>query len=868
MLKRKKNRILFILFLSVFLLNASFALAQKIEVQYPKLPLPFAAEPPQDFLKKIKDKEPGYTPEMMLPLYVKYFYSFAVLISGLVILGIITYGGFEILISAGNAGGMAAGRARISDGAIGLILLLSSYLILTAINPQLIIFSSSLPKIEECDCSNPVSLYCQRVCPIVPSPTPKIPVYIEIPLGRLIEIVIKMSSKAKYVAEAAKTSADELATRLSNLKAETEKCEICRDITTSCPSGNCSDGDCLKDGSSDCPNAAEIEEKRQQVLDAAAALDYWRGQVFQAKVNLNEALFNLEIAESLMRDALSQPLSYMEFAGLEEKQSRKLNHWADVDISVSGLNGGSQSLPTPPQSCSGDMPYEIVPSCTICENILFCYGNNYRLCDTDPKFNTGDRWFSPSDFPGGTALYNGENFPVPSGGAYVCGSNVFGCANERCTAIKEAEDPATFYVSEDENKDLISLLESLTPNAPGIGIPSPPGTGIPGNPIPIPALGCYVTDAIVNYAIQALERTGVRASLILTLLCHESGFQQYDYWRGRYPGSFCCGYANQCRKFEDIWTEVAGSISNTYLGFSIYDMPVSGSGPILGVENCGGALGPAQAMAFTWYDYKGEVKRLTGKTAASPWDYEDAFTFAGVHLKTKGGADSQLCADEERALVRYWGSYPALASQLVARANRVADIIGENHCDQPHFPPNPPGPSGGNWQLPLKVFTVLSSNAQDHTRRGSVNAWDFTAPCGTEIYPVGTGVVKVANCGNAGNYGCWVQIDHGDGWSSRYCHMITGSINVTVGQSVDTNTKLGNIGCTGLTSFGPHTHFEILKNYRQVDPATVFGAPASINLPYKPFCRNHACTPFCTRGGLSCCSDYSTAAALGSCFSR
>ncbi len=111
MLKRKKNRILFILFLSVFLLNASFALAQKIEVQYPKLPLPFAAEPPQDFLKKIKDKEPGYTPEMMLPLYVKYFYSFAVLISGLVILGIITYGGFEILISAGNAGGMAAGRA-------------------------------------------------------------------------------------------------------------------------------------------------------------------------------------------------------------------------------------------------------------------------------------------------------------------------------------------------------------------------------------------------------------------------------------------------------------------------------------------------------------------------------------------------------------------------------------------------------------------------------------------------------------------------------------------------------------------------------------------------------------------------------------
>ena len=111
----------------------------------------------------------------------------------------------------------------------------------------------------------------------------------------------------------------------------------------------------------------------------------------------------------------------------------------DYPLELENVGGTNNGLPVPPQSCSADKPYEIIPSCTICGNILFCYGNNYRLCETDTRIPTpamGARnqtwWYSPGDFPDNTIFYNGVSFPVPGGGVLVCDSNVFGCANERC----------------------------------------------------------------------------------------------------------------------------------------------------------------------------------------------------------------------------------------------------------------------------------------------------------------------------------------------------------------------------------------------------------------------------------------------------
>lgn len=106
---------------------------------------------------------------------------------------------------------------------------------------------------------------------------------------------------------------------------------------------------------------------------------------------------------------------------------------------------------SPPQSCSADKPYEIVPSCVYCPDpdsgkvVLFCYGNKFRLCETDQKIPgpTGNltQWLSPGDFPAGTVLYNSVTFAVPPGGVFVCDNNVFGCNNPGCEGISLFKAP-------------------------------------------------------------------------------------------------------------------------------------------------------------------------------------------------------------------------------------------------------------------------------------------------------------------------------------------------------------------------------------------------------------------------------------------
>jgi hypothetical protein len=120
----------------------------------------------------------------------------------------------------------------------------------------------------------------------------------------------------------------------------------------------------------------------------------------------------------------------------------------------------------------------------------------------------------------------------------------------------------------------------------------------------------------------------------------------------------------------------------------------------------------------------------------------------------------------------------------------------------------------GKWLTPV-ANPLLSSDENDHLRRGSVNAWDLTVPLGTPVYPMAAGTVEYAGCNNAGGYGCWVIIRHEDGYSSIYAHLMDeggGSVWVKTGERVTPWTVLGRVGWTGQTSFGPHVHWEIRHN--------------------------------------------------------
>jgi len=74
---------------------------------------------------------------------------------------------------------------------------------------------------------------------------------------------------------------------------------------------------------------------------------------------------------------------------------------------------------------------------------------------------------------------------------------------------------------------------------------------------------------------------------------------------------------------------------------------------------------------------------------------------------------------------------------------------------------------------------------------------------------------KVTSAGWSGGYGRVIDIDHGNGMSTRYGHL--SAIDVRVGQSIRTGQIIGRIGSTG-RSTGPHLHYETRIDGDAVDP--------------------------------------------------
>jgi len=91
---------------------------------------------------------------------------------------------------------------------------------------------------------------------------------------------------------------------------------------------------------------------------------------------------------------------------------------------------------------------------------------------------------------------------------------------------------------------------------------------------------------------------------------------------------------------------------------------------------------------------------------------------------------------------------------------------------------------------------------------------DFAAPQGTPIHAVAAGIVTWA--GPRGGFGNMVQIDHGNGYATRYGHAY--KVLVHVGETVQRGDVIGLVGNTG-RSTGPHVHFEVLKDGHEVNPA-------------------------------------------------
>ena len=95
---------------------------------------------------------------------------------------------------------------------------------------------------------------------------------------------------------------------------------------------------------------------------------------------------------------------------------------------------------------------------------------------------------------------------------------------------------------------------------------------------------------------------------------------------------------------------------------------------------------------------------------------------------------------------------------------------------------------------------------------------DFAGSAGADVIAVAAGVVTWA--GERSGYGTLVEINHGDGYVTRYAHNERTLVNV--GETVKRGQPIALMGSTG-RSTGPHVHFEVLRNGRQVDPLSFTG---------------------------------------------
>lgn len=90
---------------------------------------------------------------------------------------------------------------------------------------------------------------------------------------------------------------------------------------------------------------------------------------------------------------------------------------------------------------------------------------------------------------------------------------------------------------------------------------------------------------------------------------------------------------------------------------------------------------------------------------------------------------------------------------------------------------------------------------------------DFAGQQGLEVRAVAAGVVTWS--GKRWGYGNMVEINHGNGYLTRYAHNRANL--VSLGEKVDKNQPVALLGSTG-RSTGPHVHFEVVQNGRSVNP--------------------------------------------------
>jgi murein DD-endopeptidase MepM/ murein hydrolase activator NlpD len=183
----------------------------------------------------------------------------------------------------------------------------------------------------------------------------------------------------------------------------------------------------------------------------------------------------------------------------------------------------------------------------------------------------------------------------------------------------------------------------------------------------------------------------------------------------------------------------------------------------------------------------------------------------------------------------------ALSSQQTAQNQKTA-LMQASENDAERWKAQAEEEEAAASRMEAELRAAASRGGGEY--RGGVMAWpvpggSLTSPYGMRTHPIfgsqrfhhgidisrgggtivaaGDGTVIRASYGWNGGYGNIIVIDHGDGLTTLYAHILDGGLKVSNGQSVTKGEAIALVGSTGYST-GPHLHFEVRVNGASTDP--------------------------------------------------
>ena len=226
------------------------------------------------------------------------------------------------------------------------------------------------------------------------------------------------------------------------------------------------------------------------------------------------------------------------------------------------------------------------------------------------------------------------------------------------------------------------------------------------------------------------------------------------------------------------------------------------------------------AMAFRIAQMNARVIRLDalGRRLTEMANLEDG-EFNFDEPPAMGGPEEPVATGSNVAVPEVVEAMQTMDLQLDNREAQLGvleSVIANQNLKQRVYPQGRPVSSGWISSYFGKRTDPFTGKPANHT------GIDFAGKAGAEVVAVADGVVTWS--AKRYGYGLMVEINHGNGYATRYAHNSENLVDV--GEEVKKGQIVARMGKTGRAT-GPNLHFEVLRDGRRVNPVNFIRASSN-----------------------------------------